>query len=214
MNWQKAKGQGIVGAWLRATVGNYYVDTQLYRNADECDRLSIPYGVYVVMVPTIPVYAHQYWLAEAMDALDPLLPYVVDAEIKCGTPDEAIEVTVGLLQEILTWDKRTPLLYTSPSYACEWLKNDRRLASYPLWIANYQVTKPTMPAPWSEWEFWQYSADGNNEGANYGTQSDDVDLDWYNGTAEKFNETYLGITPPPTNVITLKPGEEVIVRAG
>ena len=42
---------------------------------------------------------------------------------------------------------------------------------YPLWIAHYGVTTPSVPAPWSsdEWTFWQYTDKG--DGGLYGVES-------------------------------------------
>ena len=35
------------------------------------------------------------------------------------------------------------------------------LGSYPLWLAVFQSTPPTAPAPWEQWKFWQSGAASN-----------------------------------------------------
>ena len=57
---------------------------------------------------------------------------------------------------------------------------------YPLWIANYGVTTPAVPKPWSsnEWLFWQFTAMG--DGINYGVESAEIDLNYFNGDAQAF----------------------------
>lgn len=69
-------------------------------------------------------------------------------------------------------------------------------AQYPLWIANYGVSTPRIPAPWTGWKFWQYTSTGS--GPTYGVGSLGIDLNQYNGTEAAFNAEYgTSITPPP-----------------
>ena len=52
------------------------------------------------------------------------------------------------------------------------------------WVARYHATVDhpwnSWPAghmqPWDEYDYWQWSADGNNRGAEFGVDSDDIDL--------------------------------------
>jgi lysozyme len=63
---------------------------------------------------------------------------------------------------------------------------------YPLWIANPGTTLPSpmIPRPWDsgEWIFWQYSPQGN--GPDYGIDSANVDLNYFNGSIEWFNDRF------------------------
>ena len=57
---------------------------------------------------------------------------------------------------------------------------------YPLWIANYGVDVPFVPKPWTanEWIFWQFTAMG--DGVLYGVESQEIDLNYFNGDAQAF----------------------------
>ena len=69
---------------------------------------------------------------------------------------------------------------------------------YPLWIANYGVTTPSVPRPWTtnEWLFWQFTDRG--DGALYGVESSRIDLNYFNGDLAAFNRRFnLSTTPPP-----------------
>jgi lysozyme len=59
------------------------------------------------------------------------------------------------------------LAYTNPGFADD--GNCHGLAAWHLWIANYGVLHPHVPAPWDTWTFWQA---GENP----------VDTDRFNGT--------------------------------
>ena len=94
------------------------------------------------------------------------------------------------------------VLYTSPyifrdnliAYNVFW-------AHVPLWMAHYNGQDPETGAPntWgNDWLFWQYSADGNRKGAEYGVGSVDVDLNVFNGSVEDM-DNWLGIEEKPKN---------------
>jgi GH25 family lysozyme M1 (1,4-beta-N-acetylmuramidase)/SH3-like domain-containing protein len=76
---------------------------------------------------------------------------------------------------------------------------------YPLWIANYQVSKPNVPAPWGEdeWLWWQYTAHG--DGATYGVESKNIDLNYFNGDLDAFRARFdLSTSPTPPVTTTYK----------
>lgn len=51
---------------------------------------------------------------------------------------------------------------------------------YPLWVANYGVTAPAVPGPWTFWSFWQYS----DKGSVPGIPAANEDMDVFNGPLE------------------------------
>jgi lysozyme len=81
------------------------------------------------------------------------------------------------------------LFYTNPSTYNELTRLGHSwMARWPLWIANYDVQTPNLPQGVSDWKFWQYSADRNNQGSNYGVGSTHVDLIYYNGTVDDLHQ--------------------------
>ena len=118
---------------------------------------------------------------------------------------------------------RLPIIYTAKWYTdhfkdsyLSWMK------AYPLWVADYTWTsntigKPTyMPKPWDKQTMWQFSADKNGRGREFGVNADDICLDWFEGSlndlmvfigAENMPEqppVIPPVTPPPTGVILPK----------
>lgn len=70
---------------------------------------------------------------------------------------------------------------------------------YPLWIAAYNPTGPTVPQPWADWTFWQHT--DNGDGAKYGVESLNIDLNNFNGDQTAFEKRFgltLGPAPKPT----------------
>lgn len=69
---------------------------------------------------------------------------------------------------------------------------------YPLWIANYGTTTPLVPKPWTadEWTLWQFT--DNGDGALYGVESGNIDLNYFNGDLAALKARFnLSDTPIP-----------------
>ena len=67
--------------------------------------------------------------------------------------------------------------------------------NYPLHVANYtSAAQPYMPRDWEEWDVWQWSADGNGKGHEYGADSHDIDL---NRMKVEFWNKHIGVIAPP-----------------
>jgi GH25 family lysozyme M1 (1,4-beta-N-acetylmuramidase) len=107
-------------------------------------------------------------------------------------------------------------LYTNPNHYIGFLDpyGDWML-SWPLWIAQYWFSPSPEKNPGfklgqsrmnrnpDDWKFYQYSADGNGKGPEYGVKSPSVDLDVFNGTVEELRD-WLGV--PITPVESPVPG--------
>ena len=83
---------------------------------------------------------------------------------------------VGLYTAFFYWQNNAPTQPAELEY----------FHRYPLWIANYGVSQPLVPRPWTanEWLFWQFTASGN--GLSYGVESLEIDLNYFNGDAQTF----------------------------
>jgi len=75
-----------------------------------------------------------------------------------------------------------------------------------LWVADYTafsnnvLKRPYyMPKPWTQQTIWQFSADGNGRGHEFGTAGNDIDLNWFEGSYDdliKFVDKPGIVTPP------------------
>lgn len=69
-----------------------------------------------------------------------------------------------LSQQTINYGGKLPGIYASSSYIQQRL-NDPRLAKFPLWLANWQFSpdaRPPVPAPWTSYEFVQYTDKATN----------------------------------------------------
>jgi lysozyme len=125
------------------------------------------------------------------------LPPVADYESRLNA-DGAINKLLIFLQELERLSGRVTMIYTSRGFWAEYGAKYPGITRYPLWIANYGVSKPISPLPWTNWQFWQYSCTG--DGLAYGAESKGLDLNWFNGTLEELY-AFAGIIakPEPTD---------------
>ena len=125
------------------------------------------------------------------------LPVVVDFEMQKGAPANASTKLRQFCDIIEAGLGRVPMIYTGPYFWLEHGSEDASWKHYPLWIANYGVDHPQVPAPWADYAFWQYTDRG--DGHKYGVSSEQIDLDLFNGNMDDLRKLAgLGDVPPVT----------------
>lgn len=64
------------------------------------------------------------------------------------------------------------------------------LKTKPLWLAWYtsNPAEVKIPAPWTDLDLWQWGTPA--VGAQYGVQSVEIDMNWFNGTLADFEDQY------------------------
>ena len=167
IDWDEVKKSNIDFVIIRAGYG-VSIDRYFARNADECTRLGIPFGVYwfsyaantkeaedeaVLCCKTISKYKLQY-------------PVCFDFEYDSIEKAETvgIKITSSLMCDIATafLDKilengYCPCLYTNVDFMRKGFKKIRD--KYELWLAHWNVTNPKYYC-----DMWQYSSTGTING--------------------------------------------------
>jgi len=193
--------------FIKSTQGNYF-DSKFKTN-HALSAGKIPRGNYHFYDWTHSLQANIDACVNATNNYPMELPPVLDYESRIGVPPRATAVSYCLtfLNQVQDRTGKTPLLYTSPEFWAEFGVDNSAFVEFPLWIANYYVSSPTVPKPWKSWLFWQYSSKG--DGPKYGVQSAAIDMNLGNfATVEDF-KIWAGITPPPPPEPTL---EERVTR--
>jgi lysozyme len=134
------------------------------------------------------------------------LPPVCDFESPYNVPVKSIATTKlhNFLDYVEKNTGKVPMIYVSYYYMIEHTDCNASFLHYPVWLAWYSpenVIKP--PPPWMKWTFWQYTSSGI--GSTYGSDSDAMDLNWYNGTEDELR-TWAGVsTTVPVTVPVVIP---------
>lgn len=159
IDWEKIKPQ-IGGAIIRVAYSTVKDDKYVRRNLDECDRLGIPYGVYIYSLAYNAVTA----VNEAKRVLQIIngrklsMPVYIDIEdATYGYASK--EVSVAFCKEI----KAAGLMYGIYSYESFWNRylSGVGVDGFSPWIAKYGSNngiKQTPPYVGIEIDGWQYTS--------------------------------------------------------
>ena len=224
MDWHKCAANGAKFAVCRATVGDYLTDPQLAANISGIQAAGLALGVYHVVTPsdstgrTITAEKQMNRLFEAIKGVPLDLPIVLDCEVDNGeTPAEMAaliqDCTKIILQKYYLLPEK-PIIYTSAGWWNPHVQRSTWWNSLPLWVANYTTAaKPLLPADWSQWVFWQWSADGNGQGPAYGAQSASIDLNRFDTVTGAIHGITIGAFQPPELPEYVYTREAINVRA-
>jgi lysozyme len=180
-NWPVVQAGGNVFTFIKATEGATFVNGDFASDWMAAKNSGLIRSAYHFFHPSIdPTRQANSFLATVGRLASDDLPAMFDWEIS-GNESAAIQKSRALLwlAQVESATGKTPIIYTNPSF-WKTLGDTSDFARYPLFIANYEVSCPNIPAPWTTWAFWQYRL-----GPLDGVQADTVDLDVFNGSIDQ-----------------------------
>lgn len=159
-NWNALK-QSVDGVYIKATEGTAYVDPSFCSNALSAAAANIPAGFYHYFWPvpgdggaSARAQATHFYQTTATFSYG--LTPVVDVEEANGcTPTEISSQLQAYAIQILKLTGKKVMIYCSPNFAKKYL-TDPSLATYPVWIANYNAAAPLNTGTWHTYDVWQY----------------------------------------------------------
>ena len=205
VNWEQVRAAGIQFAMLRAGLGIGTVDGQFRRNAQECNRLGIPFGVYWFSY----AYTEELARQEAEACIRTIQDYEVQYPV-CFDFEEAsvsyaaslgVNVTPAMASAFVEafCDRVEELGYFAMYYSnLDYLNRifaERLRQKYALWLAQY-ASAPSL----SDIAMWQYRNNGRVAGISGNV---DMDIAYYD-LAEVISRAGLNrlqrqVTTPPSS---------------
>ena len=178
IDWAQVKASGRGFGIARVSDGTANPDSTFAGNWSGMKSAGMVRGAYQFFRASVDPTAQANLLLGAIGTLESgdLAP-MADVEVMDG------ESGATLVANLATWlsvvkakTGRTPMIYSAPGF---WnaLPSTGQFAGDTLVVANWQVTCPDTPTPWTGWTFWQYADNGSVPGI-----SGAVDLDEFNGT--------------------------------
>jgi lysozyme len=173
INWAKAAKNGVRFAYIKVSQ-RLFADKLFFQNWPGAKAAGVLRGGYHYLVwDRDPLEQADTFCALLKD--DPgELPPVADFEERNGIPGDALKRLMRFLNAVENQLGVKPAIYTGPDFWKNFGTPDPLWADFPLWIANYQVNQPNIPAPWKDFTFWQHTNSG--DGAYYGCTSRGVDM--------------------------------------
>lgn len=141
---------------LKATEGESMVDPHFRDWWEEAGQAGLSRGAYHFFRSSRNAQLQAQNFIESVQLTHRDLPPVLDLEtVHDGCTRQQLNL------QALTWLRmveehygRTPVVYTSDSFAKDWLDKEIR-DNYPLWIARYSQKKEKPQT--SGWRFWQFT---------------------------------------------------------
>jgi GH25 family lysozyme M1 (1,4-beta-N-acetylmuramidase) len=203
MNWEKAFGAGARAAVIRAgsvpnEVDKPYKDNQFDNNrvrAPEC----MPIAYYWYFRPNRNANSQAEFFSRLVEK-EKFFKLYADVEDHGGLKkDRVADQVLKFIDRLEANFGKVVGIYTRATFWNPFVARRPEWKNYDLWVARYVrapgpspwidrakdgVIENLRPQDWTDWKIWQYSADGNGRGAEFGAKSGAIDINFFNGDTD------------------------------
>jgi lysozyme len=167
VEWPTLVQAGHSFAFIKATEGIDLKDPAFDGHWRQMKAAGLVRGAYHFYVTEDdPAEQARFFIANVALESGDLAP-VVDVEvIGHGTPPGLPDRLRHYLDTVESHYGVKPIIYTSANFWDQHLTAD--FGDYPLWIAEYEVEEPRLPAGWGAWHLWQWRGDAEVPGVEKG----------------------------------------------
>jgi lysozyme len=178
-HWDAVYQSGRRFTFVKATEGQNYLNPEFANDWTVANTVGMMRGAYHYFSAfDDPIQQASFYLSTLgnsgnleVDDLPPMLDLESSENV---SPEVIVENARTWLDSVEKATGKIPVLYTYPAF-WQALGNPPGFDRYPLFIADYSVKCPVVPAPWIQWTFWQQGI-GTSSGVH-----GKVDLDLFNG---------------------------------
>ena len=206
IDWTAVKNAGIGFGIARVSDGLDFPDATFDANWAGMKWVGLVRGAYQYFEPAQDPIAQANMVLRHIGALGAGdLPPVIDVETLGGLTASAVVAAVEKwLAAVQGATGRRPIVYASPAF---WDGLGDPTVPADLWIANWGVSCPSVPAAWAGWKFWQYTSTG----AVSGVPVSAMDLDRFDGSMSDLLAYAGGAAPPPPAASITAPADGATV---
>ncbi len=176
IDWEKVKADGVEFAMLRAGYGQGNIDAQFERNAGECTRLGIPFGVYWFSYAYTPAMARREAQCCAEVASKYTLSYPMAFDFEYDSVNYASKKGVAVTKALASSLVRAfcdevrelgyyPMVYANPNYLSAYFDSEIP-EEFDIWLAKWPRDPDLNEEPAQAGGMWQYSSGGSVSGIN------------------------------------------------
>lgn len=204
VNFEKMMAAGAKFVYIKASQGTF-TDSKFYEHVAGAKAAGIPFGIYHFADPAYASAVDQAnYFAALVNEVNPDLGIVLDMERTGGLTPSQLDRWGRDFCATLGWFGHVEI-YTRISFWEPSVVPGTWAGAYPLWVARYAEYLPGpwsdvyyVPQDWNDWWMWQFSADGNGRGAEFGAESGSIDLNYMQCTEAEMREHYglSNIEPP------------------
>lgn len=207
IDWNKMGDAAII-----RILQNTWIDTQFARNYAEAKARNVRRGIYLFYDDRASPDVQADLLIGLLKDDHPEMEVFVDWEKSYGGNFGGLANVVRCMKRIEAGLPGVKVgIYTGYYWFKDHSNSTTNAAEYEylkdkaLWLAWY-TSNPAyvlIPAPWNKVTHWQYGTPAI--GSQYGVETIEIDMNYFNGTPSEFQTKYGGTTPPPDGEIHTTP---------
>jgi GH25 family lysozyme M1 (1,4-beta-N-acetylmuramidase) len=195
IDWQQVAAAGYRFAAVKATEGDYYVNSWAATDLAEAKAAGLDVSPYHFAIPNVSSGPQQAEYAVEYSGYLPgaqTLPLMLDIEYDPYTRTDRTNECYGLRPAQMTaWISgfatmtrsltgQYPIIYTTANWWDTCTGGSTTSGADPMWVAAYGFSAPPLPAGWANWSYWQYTSTGTVPGVD---SPDTTDLDSFSPSA-------------------------------
>jgi len=156
VDWGTLQRNNVRFVFLKATDGMNYLDPAFAASFRATREAGLLRGAYHFYETDDDGAAQAAWFIRHVDLQPGDLPPVVDIErVKAPVDGNLHQQFAAFLAALEAHYGQPPIIYTGPSFWDSAMRD--HFPGHPLWVAQYNVSAPTVPDGWDRWTFWQYT---------------------------------------------------------
>lgn len=161
IDFEQVRNSGISIVYIKSSEGFSYVDPyfdQNYTNAKNAG-LNIGFYHYVTARTVDEAISQANFFVSTISGKSPDCKLAMDFESFGNLSTGSInQIALTFMQTVQNLSGKDVIIYSDEYNASNTFNYS--LATYPLWVAQYGVSEPTVSANWTTWAGWQYTDQG------------------------------------------------------
>ena len=167
IDFNEVKNAGIELVYIKASEGRTLKDPyfeQNYANA-KANGLKVGFYHYVTARSISDADIQARFFASVIEGKEPDLKLAMDFESFGNLDiDEINDIGLYFMRKVEELTGKEMVIYSNTYNARTRFGGE--LVNYPLWVAQWQVSKPSDNGKWDTWAGWQYTSKGTLPGIN------------------------------------------------
>lgn len=164
IDFEQVKNSGINVVYIKSSEGFSFVDPyfeQNYQNAKNAG-LAVGFYHYVTARTVDEAISQANFFVSTVSGKSPDCKLAMDFESFGNLSVSAInQIALAFMQNVQSLSGKDVIIYSDEYNASNTFYG---LSNYPLWVAQYEVSEPTVSANWNSWAGWQYTDEGQISG--------------------------------------------------
>ncbi|WP_346934588.1 LysM peptidoglycan-binding domain-containing protein [Clostridium sp.] len=165
VNFKKVKDSGIEIVYIKVTEGISYVNNYFLSFYENAKAQGLKVGFYHFFLGGIDPKSQARHFVNTIGNREFDCRLAIDIEQTNGLDKTSLtSEAIIFLEEVKKLTSKGIVVYTYTNFARTSL--DSRLGIYPLWIAEYGVSRPASNPIWNQWVGFQFSSTGQVPGVS------------------------------------------------